>query len=123
MLRQMLRSKIKGLKVTSTALYYEGSITLDENLLQEAEILPGEKVQVLNLNNGARIETYAIKGRRGAGEVILNGPAARRGEVGDPLIVLCYGLVEDAEALNVSHRLVAVDDNNRPVDDRNRAGD
>jgi len=115
MLRELLRAKICDLTVTGKSLRYEGSITLDEDLLDAAEILPGEKVQVLNLNNGARMETYTIQGGKGTGEVVLNGPAARLGEVGDTIIVLCYGLVEAAEALNVTPHVVKVDARNRPV--------
>ena len=115
MLRQMLRSKITGLTVTGKELYYEGSITLDEDLLEAAEILPGEKVEVLNLNNGARLETYAIQGAKGAGEVVLNGPAARLGEAGDAVFVLCYGLVDASQALNVTPRRVKTDKKNRPL--------
>lgn len=113
MLRHMLRSKIMGLRITRTELYYEGSITLDEDLLAAADILPGERVMVLNLNNGARIETYTIKGERGSGEAILNGPAARTGQVGDAVIVLSFSYVEDAAALNGHPRVVHVGDNNR----------
>lgn len=113
MLREMLRSKIRGLVITGKNLEYEGSITLDADLLDAAEILPGEKVHVLNLNTGARIETYTIAGGRGTGEVVLNGPAARTGEVGDRVIVLGYVLVEPHEAATLTHRVVAVDERNR----------
>lgn len=112
MLRQMLRSKIRGLKVTRTELYYEGSITLDPELLDEADLLPGERVMVLNLNNGARMETYTIVGEPGSRDVILNGPAARLGQVGDELIVLCFGLVEGPAALNVDPKVVHVGEGN-----------
>lgn len=116
MLRQVLRSKIKNLTVTDKALHYEGSITLDEDLLAKADILEGEKVQVLNVNNGARIDTYTIKGGRSTGKVVLNGPAARTGEVGDRLMVLCYAFADEAEARSISRRSVEVDERNRPVD-------
>ena len=116
MLREMLRSKVRGLRVTGKRLEYEGSITLDADILDAAEILPGEKVHVLNLSTGARIETYTIAGRRGSGEAVLNGPAARTGEVGDPVIVLCYALVEPHEATTLTRRIVAVDERNRIVD-------
>ncbi len=97
MKRCILKSKIHRIKVTETELYYEGSITLDEDLLEKANILPYEKVEVLNLNTGSRIETYAIPGRRGSGVVCLNGPAARTAQVGDEIIVLSYWWVDEEE--------------------------
>ncbi len=113
MLRTMLRAKIAGLTVTDKQLYYKGSITLDASLLEKADILPGEQVEVLNLNNGERFSTYTIKGKRGSGCAVLNGPAARLGEVGDKIMVLCYGLVDTAEAPKVKARVVGVDERNR----------
>jgi aspartate 1-decarboxylase len=115
MFRTMLRSKIAGLTITGKELHYDGSITLDEDLLDRAGILVGERVEVLNLNNGARFATYAIAGERGSGCVMLNGAAARLGEVGDKLIVLCYALVEEKDAAKFNHRLVRVDEKNRAV--------
>jgi len=97
MLREMLKSKICGATVTGKEMGYSGSITLGRRLIREADILPGEKVHVLNLNNGARIETYAIEGKNPR-EVVLNGPAARCGEIGDRLFILSYCLLEDSEA-------------------------
>ena len=113
MLRTMLRAKISGLTVTDKQLYYKGSITLDIALLEKADILPGEQVEVLNLHNGERFATYTIKGKRGSGCAVLNGPAARLGEVGDKIIVLCYGLVDGSEAAHVKARIVKVDDRNK----------
>lgn len=113
MLRTMLRAKVMGLTVTDKKLYYKGSITLDEDLLEKADILPGEQVEVLNLYNGERFATYTIKGRRGSGCAVLNGPAARLGEVGDKIIVLCYGLADSAEALRVKPRVVQVGEGNK----------
>lgn len=107
------KSKISGLKVTKAELYYEGSITLDAKIIEASGITPGEKVEVLNLNNGARIETYCIKGKKGSGVVCLNGPAARSGNIGDKLIVLCYGLFDDKEIKKAKTRVVKVDDRNR----------
>ncbi|MFH1621985.1 MAG: aspartate 1-decarboxylase [Candidatus Omnitrophota bacterium] len=107
------KSKIYGLKVTKAELYYEGSITLDAKIIAAAGITPGEKVEVLNLNNGARLETYAIKAKKGSRVVCLNGPAARSGNVGDKLIVLCYGLVDDNELKKAKMRIVKVDERNR----------
>ena len=97
MLREFLRVKISYATVTETNLYYEGSITIDEAIMQKADLLPGEKVEVLNVNNGARFTTYVIKGRKNSGVICLNGPAARQAEVGDKVIILSYGLVEDKE--------------------------
>ena len=97
MKRCVLKSKIHRIKVTQTELYYEGSITLDSQLLKKADILPYEKVEVLNLSTGSRIETYAIEGKAGSGEVCLNGPAARTAQVGDEIIVLSYRWIEEDE--------------------------
>lgn len=116
MLRQILRSKIRNLTVTGKELYYEGSITLDEDLLQKADMLPGEKVQVLNTNNGSRMETYIINGGHNTGKVILNGPAARLGEVGDQVMVLSYALADDVEAAELVPRLVEVDSDNVAIE-------
>ena len=117
MLRIMLRSKVFNLTITDKNLYYEGSITLDPELLAVADLLPGEKVDVLNLNNGARLETYIIKGEKGSNCAVLNGPASRLGEIGDSIIVLAYGMVNDDEAAGVKPRLVKVDENDRPKTD------
>ena len=107
------KSKIQGLKVTKAELYYEGSITLDAKIIEAAGIISGEKVEVLNLNNGARLETYVIKAKRGSGTVCLNGPAARSGQPGDRLIVLCYGLLNDEEVKKAKMRVVKVNERNR----------
>ena len=109
----MLKSKIQRAKITELNLYYEGSITLDEKLMQEALIMEGEKVEVLNLNNGSRIETYAIKGKKGSGTVCLNGPAARSACVGDEVIILSYVLVEDNQAKNIKPKIIKVDERNK----------
>lgn len=97
MIRHMLKSKIHRAVLTATELNYEGSITIDPDLMEPANIFPAERVQVLDLNNGARFETYTIKGKRGSGEICLNGPAARLAEPGDTVIVVSYCMVEDAE--------------------------
>jgi len=117
MLRSMLKSKIQGAVVTATDLYYEGSITLDEDLLRRADILPGEEVHVLSISTGARFVTYTIPAPKGSGTVLLNGPAARLGEVGDHLIILAYGFAEDDEAGSVEPRIVKLGENNRPDED------
>lgn len=113
MQRTMLKSKIHRARVTETNLYYEGSITIDEKLMVKADILPGEKVEVLNVNNGLRLETYAIKGKPESGVICLNGPSARGACVGDEVIILSYVSVEDKEAKAISTRIVNVDERNR----------
>ncbi len=110
MFRFMCKSKIHRAKITGSVLHYEGSIGLDEELLEKADILPGELVQVLNLNNGERFETYTIAEKRGSGAVILYGPAARRGEIGDLVMVISYVLAEG----KVEPILVTLDYRNHP---------
>lgn len=109
----MLKSKIHRATLTGTELNYEGSIAIDSGLLEEADILPGEQVHVLNVNTGARLVTYAIVAPAGSGTVLLNGPAARLGAPGDPVIVLTYCDLEDAEARRHQPRVVLVDGKNR----------
>jgi len=116
MFRTMLKSKIHRAKVTATKLYYEGSIAIDSLLLKAADILPGEKVEVLNLNNGSRIETYAIEGKKGSGEICLNGPSARFACEGDEVIILSYSLVCDEEAAKMKKKIIHVDVSNRIKD-------
>ena len=113
MLITYCKSKITYARVTECELYYEGSITIDEDILKAVGILPGEKVEVLNINNGTRIETYAIAGKTGSGQVCLNGPAARLGFIGDPLIVLSYALMEPEEAEKYETKVVRLDDDNK----------
>lgn len=95
---QVLKSKIHRVTVTGADLDYVGSITIDEDLMIAANIIEGEKVQVLNVNNGERLETYVIKGEKGSGDISLNGPAARRVLPGDIVIVVSYGLIDFEEA-------------------------
>jgi aspartate 1-decarboxylase len=97
MLRRFMKAKIRDIKITGAKLHYEGSIRLDENYLDEAGIKPYEEVQVLNMENGSRLITYALKGERGSGIVELNGPAARAGYVGDRVMVLSYCLLDEKE--------------------------
>lgn len=113
MLRTMLKSKIHRATLTGTDLDYEGSIAVDLDLLEAADILPGEQVQVLNLNNGARLITYAITAKRGSGTVLLNGPAARLGVKGDIVIILTYAQVADEEARRHKSKVIHVDASNR----------
>jgi aspartate 1-decarboxylase len=95
---QVVKSKIHRVKVTEADLNYIGSITIDENLMDASNIIEGEKVQIVNINNGERLETYVIKGIRGSGEVCLNGPAARRVAVNDIIIIISYGIMDFEEA-------------------------
>ena len=111
-MRTMLKSKIHRARVTETNINYEGSITIDKKLMEEADILPFEQVQVLNLNNGARFTTYAIEGKRNSGEICLNGAAARLAIKEDIVIILSYCYVDDDEAHNFIPNLVYVDANN-----------
>jgi len=115
MLIEFCKSKIAYGRVTEAELIYEGSITVDEDLLKAADILPGEKVTVLNINNGNRFDTYAISGQSGSGQICLNGPAARLGLVGDQVIILSYALVEKDEAKSLKTNIVKLDDNNKIV--------
>ena len=113
MQRFMLRSKIHRATLTGADLDYEGSIAVDRLLLEAADMLPGEQVHVLNLNNGARLVTYVIEAPAGSGTMLLNGPAARLGLPGDKLIVLAYGLFDDPGARSLRPKVVHVDDANR----------
>ena len=111
-MRVMLKSKIHRARVTQVDIDYEGSITIDRKLMEEADILPYEQVQVLNINNSARFATYAIEGEKESGEICLNGAAARLAIKGDIIIILSYCHVEDDEATNFSPNLVYVDAKN-----------
>ena len=108
----MLRAKLHRLHVTEADLYYEGSITIDEELLDAAGMLPYEKVQVVNVNNGSRLETYTIPGETGERTVCLNGPAARLAAPGDEVIVIAYAELTPSEAREHHPRVVHVDENN-----------
>lgn len=95
---EVLKSKIHRVKITQAELHYVGSITLDEDLIDAANLIEGEKVQVVNVNNGERLETYVIKGERGSGIVCLNGPAARKAQVGDIVIIVSYATMKIEKA-------------------------
>ena len=114
-MRIMLKSKIHRAHVTDANINYEGSITIDKKLMAEADILPYEQVQVLNINNGARFSTYAIEGEEGSGEICLNGAAARLSVKGDIVIILSYCHVSDEEARDFSPKVVHVDAKNSIV--------
>ena len=103
---QVVKSKIHRVKVTGADLNYIGSITIDEALLEASNIIEGEKVSIVNINNGERLETYAIKGKRGSGEITLNGPAARKVQKGDIIIIISYGILDFEEAKTFKPSLV-----------------
>jgi len=111
-MRVMLKGKIHRARVTRVDIGYEGSISIDKKLMEEADILPYEKVHVLNINNGARFETYALEAEPGSGEIGILGAAARLATVGDTVIIISYSHVDDAEARHVIPRVVYVDANN-----------
>ncbi|HBP89670.1 MAG: aspartate 1-decarboxylase [Nitrospira sp.] len=113
MYRQLLRCKIHRATVTASSLDYEGSLTIDEDLMERAGIIPYEAVMVSNLNNGERFSTYALPGTRGKGEIILNGPTARLGVIGDKVIIFCYELFNDEEAKRHVPQIIQVDHQNR----------
>lgn len=110
----MFKAKLHPLRVTQADLYYEGSITIDTELLETAGILPYEKVQVVNVNNGARLETYTIPAQKGSRIVCLNGPAARLATAGDQVIVISYAEMTPEEAAQHRPRVVLIDENNNP---------
>ena len=115
-MRTILKSKIHRARVTGLNIDYEGSITIDKKLMAEADILPYEQVEVLNINNGARFTTYAIEGIRESGQILLNGASARLAKKGDIILILSYCQVEDNEATSFMPRLVYVDSQNKIVD-------
>lgn len=108
MLRMFLSGKIRDIRLTRTNLEYEGSITIDEDYLDRAGILPNEEVHVLNADTGSRIITYAIRGERGSGAVELNGPAARLGMVGDQIMVLSYAMLTPEEIPHHEPKILCV---------------
>ncbi len=115
MLRCMLKSKIHRATVTESNIAYEGSLTIDEEIIEAAGIMPYEQVLVSNLNNGERFETYVIPGERGSGIVCLNGPTARKGVVGDEIIIFCYCYYTEEELKDFSTKIVRLDKNNRII--------
>ncbi len=113
MLRSMLKSKIHQATVTEANLLYEGSITIDSTLMRAADLLPGEQVHIVNLNNGSRIETYCVEGDTGSGTICMNGAAARWAQVGDVIIILSYGMMDEREIRSVRPKIIFVDRSNR----------
>ncbi len=103
---EIMKSKIHRVEVTQADLNYVGSVTIDEDLIDAANLLVHEKVQIVNVNNGERLETYVIKGERGSGVICLNGPAARRAQVGDVIIIIAYASMDFEEAKTFEPRVV-----------------
>ena len=112
---EVVKSKIHRVKVTGADLQYIGSITIDEDLMDASNIVEGEKVQIVNINNGERLETYAIPGPRKSGEITLNGPAARKVAKGDIVIIISYGLVDFKEAKSFKPSLVFPNENDNSL--------
>ncbi|NVK49119.1 MAG: aspartate 1-decarboxylase [Cyclobacteriaceae bacterium] len=112
---QVMKSKIHRVKVTQAELHYVGSITVDEDLMDAANIIENEKVQIVNINNGERLETYVIKGERGSGQICLNGPAARKVAVGDIIIIISYAGMDFEEAKKYKPVVIFPDDHNRLI--------
>lgn len=116
MMRVMLKSKIHRATVTQADLHYVGSVTVDPDLLDAADLLPGEQVAIVDITNGARLETYVIPGQRGSGVIGINGAAARLVHPGDLVILISYGMMSDEEARGYKPRVVHVDGHNRIVE-------
>ena len=114
MFRTLMKSKLHRGTITAANLHYVGSITIDADLMEAADLLPNEKVQVVDIDNGARLETYVIAGERGSGDLCLNGAAARLVQPGDKIIVISYGTYTDAEAREHEPTVLVLDDLNRP---------
>ncbi|MBI4824947.1 MAG: aspartate 1-decarboxylase [Nitrospirae bacterium] len=113
MFRCMLRAKIHNATVTEANIKYEGSLTIDQSLLAETGIIPYEQVRISNLNNGERFETYVIPAPSGSGVVCLNGPTARKGEVGDKIIIFSYEYFNEEEIKSFKPKIILLDENNR----------
>lgn len=116
MLRTMLKSKIHRATVTQADLHYVGSVTVDQDLLDAADLLPGEQVAIVDINNGSRLETYVIPGKRGSGVIGINGAAAHLVHTGDLVILIAYGQMDDTEARAYQPRVVHVDSANQVID-------
>ena len=112
---QVLKSKIHRVKITQAELHYVASITIDEDLMEAANIIENEKVQIFNINNGERLETYVIKGKRGSGQVCLNGPAARKVQIGDLIIIISYASLDFEEAKKFKPTIIFPDSENKLI--------
>jgi aspartate 1-decarboxylase len=115
MLVEVVKSKIHRVKVTGADLNYIGSITIDEALMEASNIIEGEKVHIVNINNGERLETYVIKGNRNSGEITLNGPAARKVQKGDIIIIIAYGTLDFEEAKSFKPAIVFPNEENNSL--------
>jgi aspartate 1-decarboxylase len=116
MFRTMLKSKIHRATVTQANLHYVGSVTIDQDLMDAADLLPGEQVAIVDITNGSRLETYVIPGEAGSGVLGINGAAAHLVEPGDLVIIICYGIMDEAESRSYRPRVVFVDADNRVVE-------
>ena len=112
---EILKSKIHRVKVTQAELHYVGSITIDEALMDAANMIANEKVQIVNIDNGERLETYIIKGERGSGQICLNGPAARKVQIGDTIIIISYCSLPFEEAKKYEPTVIFPDNNNKLI--------
>ena len=112
---EVVKSKIHRVKITQAELHYVGSITIDEDIMEAANIIENEKVQIVNINNGERLETYVIKGEKGSGQVCLNGPAARKAQVGDIIIIISYASMDFEAAKMHKPVIIFPDKNNRLI--------
>lgn len=115
MMIEILRSKLHRVKVTGANLNYIGSITIDQDLIEAAKMIPGERVQIVNQQNGERFETYIIEGKRGSGEIALNGPAARKVQIGDVLIIIAYAYVDIEEAKTFTPTIIFPNEENKLI--------
>lgn len=115
MYREMLKSKIHRATITGADVDYEGSIMIDEDLMKQVDLLHGEKVLIANLNNGARVETYVIKGKAGSGVIAVNGSAALLNKVGEKVIIMNFCMLDEREVVKHTPKIVVVDVKNRPV--------
>jgi len=115
MLIEVVKSKIHRVKITQAELHYVGSITIDEDIMEASNIIENEKVQIVNINNGERLETYVITGERGSGQVCLNGPAARKVQVGDIIIIISYASMDMEVAKKHKPTIIFPDKNNKII--------
>lgn len=112
---EVVKSKIHRVKITQSELHYVGSITIDEDIMEAANIIENEKVQIVNINNGERLETYVITGEKGSGDICLNGPAARKAQVGDIIIIISYASMDFNEAKSHQPTIIFPDKNNKLI--------
>ena len=115
MFREMMKSKIHGARVIQCNLEYQGSLTVDSNLMEMADLIPNEKIQVVNVNTGGRFETYVIKGEPGSGMIGVNGGAARLAAKGDVILIISYAHMEEEKATSYSPKVLLLDENNKPL--------